>query len=139
MSDANDWVHYRLVDWSEWAMGGFDGGYPKRSPFVVDRVQSDRGFIEISPEIEITDTAVAKVRLEARWKWRVIQMAYLGRKGDVEIALTLRKSMDATRQMLWSAKSAVGRYISVLERQPDYVIESESQCGSLTREKVAAT
>lgn len=115
--DANDWVHFRLVDWAEWAMGGFDGGYPKRSPFVVDRIQNDRGFIEISPEIEMTDRAVARVRIEKRWKWRVIQMAYLGRKGDKEIALSLGKSLKVVRQMLWSAKSAVGRQIMVLERE----------------------
>jgi hypothetical protein len=97
-------------------MGGVDIGYPKKAAFVVDRIQNgDRGFIENSPVIEITDRAVAQVRIEKRWKWRVIQMAYLGRKGDVEIALSLHRPLETARQMLWAAKSAAGRHIMKIE------------------------
>jgi hypothetical protein len=108
------------MDWAAWSMEGFGGGYPSRCPFVVDRIQNDHGYIEITPEIEITDRAVARVRQEKAWKWHIIRRHYLGKLGYTELASRLHRPVDAIKQMIWAAESSVGRYILLLERPVDY-------------------
>ena len=112
--NANTWVHDRLVPWGDWS-GSFQGGYDSQAVFVND--PRGRGFEELSGEIEITDKAVARVKLEGdKRRWKVIERIYLRKMSIVEVARDLHVSIGTADALLWAAKSAVGRYINDLER-----------------------
>ena len=115
VSTSLDWVQYRLTDWAAWAMGGFGGGYPSRSAFVVERIQSEHGYVEVTREIELTDLAIARARQEKFRHWLMIRKRYLARLGIKEIATEMHRSEELIRQLVWAAESAVSRHLILLE------------------------
>jgi len=115
---ALTWVQDRLSDWAHWAGGGaYCEGYPGKVPFVEDRIQNGRGFIEASPEILLTDKAVGRVRMNEPMHWRIIQKRYLLGLPDWEVATEIRRPLDVTQMWIWAAESATGRWIMRLERE----------------------
>lgn len=118
-SEHDDWqdeVHARLDRWAEWSRGPSVGGAGGGSGYLRERLDKSRDSYDMSAEVETTEKAVARFRLEARDGWRIIKRFYLGRLGEIEIASELGYTRGFIGELLRESRSRIGEHILKLER-----------------------
>lgn len=119
-SDHDEWqdeVHRRLDLWAEWSRGATPGGSSGASGYLRERLDRSRDSYDMTPEVEITEKAVARFRLEARDGWRIVKRFYLGRLGEIEIASEFGYTRGFVGELLRESRARIGQHIIRLERE----------------------
>lgn len=127
-------VRERLNEWAAWTRGNqLIAGAKHVLARMIQRAagevsQAAPGY-DFTLSIEITDKAIARMRLEAQNQLsgqkkrhikaakRVLMATYLGNQGVSEIATKYNVSEDHVKALLWYAESYVARTIPVIARE----------------------
>lgn len=129
-------VRERLNEWAAWTRGNqLIVGARHVLARMIQKAAGDAPGSQAAPgydftlSIEITDKAIARMRLEAQNQIsgqkkrhikaakRVLMATYLGNKGVNEIATQYDVSEDHVKALLWYAESYVARTIPVVEAE----------------------
>lgn len=117
-----DWVQERLKQWSDWARG--NRLISTQNHPLANMMRIAAGEIpgrdldiphELIPDIEITEKAIARLRLYNRQGKRLIMRYWLGHVPLFEIATELRVSDRRVKELLHRAEYQLGREILKLE------------------------
>jgi hypothetical protein len=113
-----DWPHARLVRWANWARCPEPGAVGTSEGYLREPTAPGHEGVP-TPEIEVTDKAVARMWVERPDYYKVFAMFYLSpdERSTYEIARTVRHNVARVEAMLRQARMLVGHKIRVLERE----------------------
>ena len=109
----------RLTEWGSFARGLSLGSGGGSDGYMRERLDNGADSDEFTPEIQITERAVARTRLENRAYSSIIKRYYLGEEAIVEIASFYHTSEYGTKCLFEQAKNVVNGYICDLENGVD--------------------
>lgn len=116
------WVHNRLRQWSDWARGNqllSTQGNPLAAMMRIAAGEIPGRDLDVpydlTPEIEITEKAIACLRAQNPRYKRIIMRYWLARAPLLEIAGELRIDDRLAKEILGRAQAQVGRNILMLE------------------------
>ncbi len=107
----------RLEDWAKWARSPTVGAIGSEVAYMKARHDTPADSAEMTDEVAITERALARVKMEDRAYWNIIEKYYLGRQPVVFIALSIDKPKDRVQSLLDEAIGRVGEHIFLLECQ----------------------
>ena len=108
-------LHNRLEDWADWSRSPMPGANPGVVGYLKERLDIGVDSITMTPEIEITERAVARTFMEDKAYRRVIKRYYLGRLSTCEIASQFYVSESGINDLLAEAKSHIHQHILDIE------------------------
>jgi len=109
----------RLDRWASWARGPSVGSTSGAVGYMRERLDRAADSAEMTKEIEITEQAIARTKMEDKAYWRVIARYYLDHLSFVEISMQFRASEHGIKRLLLQAKTRIGEHIFSLERGLD--------------------
>jgi len=133
LSDEPDWVDERLIEWAPYVRGGPHGVDGGSAGYLRERLEREFDSSYMPPSVEITEKAVARVRVERRitmpdWlrmkdagqdpisDWfRVLILYYVVHYGEAEIASRWGRTEGFIKMLRKQAKGRVGTHILALE------------------------
>lgn len=123
-----DWPHARLLRWASWARCPSPGGVGTAEGYLRELTAPGHDG-EPTPEIAVTDKAVAKMWVERPDYYRVFSMFYLNptELSAYEIARLVRHNVDRVEAMLRQSRMLVGHHITRLEK----MLATSSRYGSI--------
>lgn len=112
-----DSIEARLADWGSWA-GGFGRGGSSSSPVwehLAKGAAQQAGWEHFPPEIEMTERAIAQLKIRSKYLKTLIFQAYLYRLTPEEIATNLDRSTADIERGLSNALDWIGDWIDSQE------------------------
>jgi len=111
-------IHYLCVDWGRWARCAMPGAEGSSEGYLRERTSPSHPG-EPSPEVALTEKAVAKMRIDRKDYWSVFARYYLNptELSESEIADELDYSPQRVEAMLRQARILVGYHLHSLSRQ----------------------
>jgi len=109
----------RMDRWASWARGPPVGAASSAVGYLRERLDQAADSAEMTPEIQITEQAIARTKMEEKAYWRVIAKYYLGGLAAVEISHFYSTSEGGIKRLLLQAKTRIGEHIFSLERGLD--------------------
>ena len=110
-----DELDQRLTRWGNFARGMSLGSGGGADGYLKERLDNGADSDEFTWEIQITERAVARTRLEDRAYSSIIKRYYLGEEAIVEIASFYNTSEYGTKCLFEQAKGVVNGHICDLE------------------------
>ena len=105
----------RLERWSDWARCPDIGAISTEVGYMKERTDIAADSAEMTPEIEVTERAMARTKSEDKAYWRVISGYYLKRRSIIIMSLFWRVSEKSLKRLFDEAKGRIGWHIFEIE------------------------
>ena len=116
-------LHDRLERWADWARSPDIGSIGTEVGYMQERLAPAADSAQMTTEIETTERAMARTKMEDKAYWRVIEGYYLKRRSIIIMSLFWHVHEKSLKRLFDDAKGRIGGHIFDIENGVDNAIE----------------